>query len=119
MITKILCTGLFSGKDFCPEKLKIPKRILKKEQILIGDKILHGRYKGEIAKEGSLILESDLKSILNFTSKLGESAKKLDINIYITVYFSGECSFELSIRDIQKLNEFKIPFGITVFESGK
>ena len=118
MIIKFSCQAIISGKKFNPEALSLPNSIRVINKHLIGDEVSFGRYKGSLSSEGILIIDGTIEEIVQFVlmeilSKF--SKKQIELNLSILVHYDGECNFELSVDEIEKLSLLKVPFGITCY----
>jgi hypothetical protein len=118
MINRISLQAIISGKKFNPETLSLPSSIRVFNKQLIGDEVSIGRYKGSLSSEGILIIDGTIEEIVQFIlseilSKF--SKKQIELNLCILVEYEGECNFELSFDEIEKMSLLKVPFGITCY----
>jgi hypothetical protein len=122
MILNISCQAIMVGKNFNPNQITIPTNIRIVEKLLIGDEIEFNRNKGELSAEGSLIIDGEVDAIIEFLTieMLSQiTLIEVDLNICIVVCYEGQCNFELSFEQIEKLSLLKVPIGITCYSCHK
>ncbi len=118
MITKINCQAIIEGANFTPNILNIPPTVKVLEKYSKGDVIKFGRYKGNLSSEGYLIIDGGIDEIINFlTLKILTqfSREIIDLNLCILVSYEGECNFELSQTQLDKIAKLHIPLAITCY----
>ncbi|MBK9507843.1 MAG: hypothetical protein WBP31_14190 [Chitinophagales bacterium] len=110
------CGCVFLNKNFNTKNLSILKPIIIIEKYDIGEQISKGRFKGEIAKEGCLIINGDLNYIIAFLNS-NKSILKYLINIDLTIKYDNDCNFTLSKEHLLFFSELKHDLNITCFQA--
>ena len=110
------CGCVFFIYIFNTKNLYILKPIIIIEKYDIGEQISKGRFKGEIAKEGCLIINGDLNNIIDLINR-NKSIVKYLINIDLTIKYDNDCNFTLSKEHLLFFSELKHDLNITCFQA--
>ena len=112
---EINCGCIFLDQNFNTKKFSILEPIIIIERYDIGELISKGRAKGELAKEGCLIINGELNCIISFL-KENKSILKYLINIDLTIKYNDDCNFTLSNEHLLFFSELKQNLNITCFQ---
>ncbi len=116
---KMSCICILSGLAWNPDLLLLPEQIEVLHKYKIGDIIARGRYKGKKSEEGQLAISGQVDIMLDLllSIKRKELWKLFNyINVNFNIEFEGQCNFELSNPQINKISELGIELGITCYE---
>jgi hypothetical protein len=118
MILEMSCQASIQDSLFDPNLIRLTEDLRVIKMYKKGDLIDFGRYKGNLANDGLLIIEGNIDLVLQFLEV--EIIPHFSIEIYklnlsILICYEGQCNFEFTVPQLLKFSSLNIPLAISCY----